>query len=143
MKRETALRYAREIANRVHGVGGLIATPQCNREAVRISRMWVFGSTAKGSAAPNDLDLLIELREVGRMRMPARRRIAVADGMLSDGAIDRDYLRRFGIITSKKSRHQALIWLTAGMKKVSRHCTDSEGCAPFKEQRMIYPKWCL
>lgn len=66
LKLATALRYANEISRRVREVNGLLATPLCGHEAVRISRVWVFGSTIKGSLAPNDLDLLIDLHEVGR-----------------------------------------------------------------------------
>lgn len=38
MKRATALRYAREIARRLHEVNGLLATPVCKHEAVRVRR---------------------------------------------------------------------------------------------------------
>lgn len=39
MKRETALRYACEIAQRVHSINGLLATPGMDSEAVRIRRV--------------------------------------------------------------------------------------------------------
>lgn len=64
MKRETAIKYAREIARRAQSVNGLLATPGCSYEAVRIKRMWIFGSTVKGKTDPNDLDLLIEMSGV-------------------------------------------------------------------------------
>ena len=84
MKRKLAFRYAFEVARRVHGVNGILATPLCDREAVRFKRIWVFGSTVKGGEAPNDLDLLIELEPCGRWHS------------YRQGKIDKEYLRRYG-----------------------------------------------
>jgi len=130
MKRKTALRYAEEIANRIHSVNGLLATPLCDREAARISRVWVFGSTAKGSAEPNDLDILIDISEVGRIRNWRQARL------------DRWYRRTYGMFTAPSSVEYALKWLTKGMKKVSRHTTRSEG-AKLDVKVLIYPRFDL
>ena len=143
MKRETAIKYAREIARRVHSVNGLLATPGCRREAVRIRRIWVFGSTVKGKPNPNDLDVLIDIEEVGRLRVIGRHRGRnhVYEGMLRDARIDKSRARKYGWFTSKDSIPEALKWLTKGMKMVSRHTLEGEGAAPFAEQVLIYPRW--
>jgi predicted nucleotidyltransferase len=128
MKLETAQRYAREIAARVHSVNGLLATPLCSGEAARISRVWVFGSTVKGSTAPNDLDVLIEINEVGRRRSAAQ------------GRMCKKYYRAFGVRVAASTTEEALKWLTKGMKKVSRHTTNGE-TAELDVKVLIYPRW--
>jgi hypothetical protein len=132
MKRTTALRYAVEIARRVHTVNGLLATPLCNFEAQRISRMWVFGSTAKGSENPSDLDLLIEMRDCGRHRT------------WQQGKLDKRSRRQYGCMLAIDSRKETLKWLTKGMRLVSRHTTDSEGLFHknlIDVKKMIYPRF--
>lgn len=143
MKRETAIKYAREIARRVHSVNGLLATPGCRREAVRIRRVWVFGSTVRGKPNPNDLDVLIEMEEVGRIRVIGRHRCSVHShsDLLRDAQLDRQRMRKYGWPTAKDTTPYALKWLTKGMRMVSRHDMRYEGAAPFPEQVLIYPRW--
>jgi len=128
VKIETAHRYAREIARRVHSVNGLLATPLCGREAARISRIWVFGSTVKRSKAPNDLDILIEIKEVGRSRR------------WTQGKLDRQFHKATGMRVALSATHEALKWMTKGMKKVSRHTTHNES-AELDVKVLIYPRW--
>ncbi len=131
MKRATALRYAREIAHRLHSVNGLLATPLCGREAVRVSRVWVFGSTAKGALLPNDLDVMIEVNcQAGRHRTWAQSKV------------DKRYLRSYGIRVAPDSRDYFLKWLTKGMRCVSRHCRDSDA-VQLDVQVLIYPRYDL
>ena len=131
MKRETALRYAREIARRLHEVNGLLATPVCNYEAVRVRRVWVFGSTAKGAENPNDLDVMIELDcMVGRHRT------------WQQSTIDKDARRRFGVRVARGNRAVFLKWLTKGMRGVSRHCRDLDA-VELDVQTLIYPRYDL
>ena len=130
MKLATAQRYAREIHERLRAVNGLLATPLCENEAVRFSRVWVFGSTVKGSQTPNDLDLLIECRPVGRHRT------------LNQAPNDLRYLRQYGMPSLYSSKAHAFKWLTKGMKLVSRHDTDWE-IAPLPERVLIYPRFDL
>jgi predicted nucleotidyltransferase len=127
MKRETALRYAHEIARRVRSVNGLLATPLCNAEAVRFKRIWVFGSTVKGSAAPNDLDVLIELAYAGRGRSWQQTKV------------NKDYLRRYGVRLAPSADDEALKWLTRGMRNVSRHTTLTDEVQP-DVKVLIYPR---
>lgn len=105
----------------------MVATPLCESEAARISRIWVFGSTVKGSSAPNDLDLLIEMRAVGR-RLNWRQ-----------ARVDKRYYRSCGIRVAPSCRHTALVWLSKGMRKVSRHLADEEQI-PIDVKVMIYPR---
>lgn len=128
MKRATALRYANEVARRVHSVNGLLATPHCSREAARISRIWVFGSTVKGSERPNDLDLLIEINGVGLFR-----------GVKNGAKLDKTCFRSYGIRSGLDATDYALKWLTKGMKMVSRHTTNNEG-AKLDVKVLLYPR---
>lgn len=126
MKLETAKRYAKEVARRVAEVNGMVATPRGEREFVKINRIWVFGSTIKGSQSPNDLDLLIELEATGNWQN------------WEDVGFDPNYLRRYGVYCTRSSHNEALMWLTKGMKNVSRHCTDNEQ-VEIDVKVMIYP----
>ena len=131
MKRATALRYAREIARRLHEVNGLLATPVCNYEAVRVRRVWVFGSTAKGAENPNDLDVMIELNcMVGRHRT------------WRQATIDKGSYRRSGVRVARNNRDEFLKWLTKGMRGVSRHCRDQD-IVVLDVQALIYPRYDL
>jgi predicted nucleotidyltransferase len=127
MRRELALQYAIEVARRVHHINGLLATPLCNYEAVRIKRIWVFGSVAKGSETPNDLDLLIEAEYCGRRRN------------WRQGKINKQYLRSYGYKDAIDARHEAMKWLTKGMRKVSRHLKDAEA-VPIDVKVLLYPR---
>jgi hypothetical protein len=128
MKLATALRYADEIAARLRRVNGLIATPLCDWEAVRIRRAWIFGSTVKGSQTPNDLDVLLDLREVG---LPRRWR---------NGKLDKRALRSYGYWRAINSTDEALKWISKGMKKVSRHLVETEKGLDLSPMVMIYPR---
>jgi predicted nucleotidyltransferase len=66
MKLSTSIRNAKIIAERVHRCNGLIGTSGALNEALRVKRMWVFGSTVKGKENPNDTDILIECETAGR-----------------------------------------------------------------------------
>lgn len=114
MKRSTALRYCSEIHQRLIEVGGIVPTPRGGWSHVRVHNIWVFGSTAKGSNEPNDLDLLIRLEECGRRQS------------WQQVGFDPAYLRRTGIRVARDPRKEALIWLSRGMKNVSRHDFESE-----------------
>ena len=128
MKRATALRYSIEIARRVHAVNGLLGTPLCDFEFVRIKRIWIFGSTAKGSQEPNDLDVLIDFVECGRHRTWRQTKV------------DKRYFHNYGIKFAPDSSYECLKWLSKGMKMVSRHNLRNEGAAiDFK--KLIYPRY--
>jgi predicted nucleotidyltransferase len=118
MKRDRALRYAREIAARLHQINGIFPTPNCNRDYVAVKNVWVFGSTAKGAAAPNDLDLLIDVEPAGDTRI----------------------IVNLHLYPARQSLHQFLVWLTRGMQKCSRHVLPDEAAA-IDVKFLIYPRW--
>lgn len=65
MKRETSIRNALKVAERIKRCNGLIGTPDASYEALRIKRAWLFGSTVKGKLNPGDTDILLECYVVG------------------------------------------------------------------------------
>lgn len=128
MKLAVALRYAEEVRRRIKSVNGLYATPLCQRECVSIRAVWVFGSTVKGSQEPNDLDILIDCREVGRVKN------------WKQSSLDKRYLRNHGLRFPPGSTNDLLKWLTKGMKKVSRHLAHAEQGIDLRPMVMIYPR---
>jgi len=132
MKRETAIRYTKEIHTRLKAVNGIVPTPGYDYDSIEIKKVWVFGSTIKGSQNPNDLDLMIYM---GEGRGP--RRSCEKDGVPPDR-----YFERMGLYFPRDSYLGALKWLTKGMKKVSRHVTMFEGLR-VSDKVEIYPVYKL
>jgi predicted nucleotidyltransferase len=128
MKRSTALKYCLEITKRVHQVNGLIPTPNCQYEGMKVLQIWIFGSTAKGSKTPNDLDLLIDWELHGKcFKYPEVRKW----NSLS---------KHIGIAVAYPSQYDANKWITKGMLKISVHDLYMEKeLANVPEKRMIYP----
>lgn len=129
MKRATALRNAQRIRDRLKGLGGLVGTPACEHEAVLIKRAWVFGSTVKGSDSPGDLDILIEYANVGERRNARSGKVRLKDWICN-------------LKTPVRSVDEAIIFLRAGMKKVSVHLYENDGDLGDVPQtrQMIYPR---
>jgi len=75
MKRTTAIKNANRIAEKLMSVCGIICTQEAVFDAVRVKRAWVFGSTAKGSAKPNDLDILVEMKVCGKFQRGNAKRV--------------------------------------------------------------------
>lgn len=142
MKLKTALKNAFLIADRVKAVNGLIATPLCEFPGMKIRRMWVFGSTVKGSQNPNDLDLLIEMKETAKGRGWWENKNLVR--------LDKRAARRYGFRNPICSTHEVMVWLTKGTQKTSRHvfrdkedyqCDPETGwIARIDKKVMIYPR---
>lgn len=132
MKLHTARKNALQIHTRVRAVNGLLATPACDRDAVRIARIWVFGSTVKGAKEPRDLDLLLDLYPCGRRYSAIRH----------EASVDREYFSRYGVRTSRSSCAAALKWIRSGMRGLSLHrLTDEKvGIDTMVE---IYPRFLL
>jgi hypothetical protein len=98
----------------------------------------VFGSTAKGSDSPNDLDVIIDYEYIGNKRKMYR----------SDGGVNKqlrynkEYLRRYGILIPVCSLDAAITELRKNMKKISIHemSVDGELAVP---RIQIYPQFNL
>lgn len=140
MKRETALRYAETIAARLRSHGGLIGTPDADREALRIARAWLFGSTAKGNNSPRDVDILLDLWPCGRLQLVNRapwrgtkQRVGAKIGSTA-------YAKRYRLPLNCKV--SALHALVAGMRMVRFHEFMIDGdLGDIPETRiMIYPR---
>lgn len=127
MKRATALRYCKEIHDRLTEVNGRLPTPRGEFTFITIEAVWVFGSTAKGSAQPRDLDILVKFGdEVGALQS------------VEEAGFDPAYYRSCGFKRPRSSRREALMWLTHGMRGVSRHYHDIESI-PIDVKRSIFP----
>jgi predicted nucleotidyltransferase len=130
MKLQTAIKHIHEIHRRVTEVQGRLETPLHSHDAVIFEEIWVFGSAIKGSAEPNDLDILIKMKMDGPYRSPR------------EGAIlDERYARRTGCKMSICSDSAARKWLTRGMMKVSRHGFERERNLGIDAMKMIYPRF--
>ena len=128
MKRATALRYCKEINRRLREVNGRVPTPRGEFAFMNVEEVWVFGSTAKGSEQPRDVDILIKFGdEVG------------ARQSVEEVGFDPAYYRSCWIKSARSSRSEALMWLTTGMRGVSRHCADSEA-VPIDVKVKIFPE---
>lgn len=128
MKLSTAIRIALEIRAKIRSVNGLLGTPDCSCTAMRIRRAWVFGSTVKGSAAPGDVDILIELHRVGRQQSVGR-----------GAKLCKDSARRHGYRVSRSPEKSAVKWLRGNLKKVSFHALEEDGRFAWPRV-MIYPR---
>lgn len=137
MKRATALRMAHTVAARLRAACGLIGTPGTCSEAVRVRRAWLFGSTAKGSLSPNDVDILIEMNPVGRQFTTER--IAQVFGVRGGARVDKSYYRRYGIELPMDAVHEVRRHLRGHMKMLRLHnyAIDKELALP---RILIYPR---
>lgn len=66
MKRTTAKKHLATIIERLKERKGVFHTPDCFHTKSVVNRAWVFGSYAKGSDNPNDLDILFEFENYPR-----------------------------------------------------------------------------
>jgi hypothetical protein len=82
----------------------------------------------KGSATPNDLDVLLECMEVGR-------HFRAGHG----AKVDKRRLRRYGIRAAVSTTDEAYRFLSRGMKMVSLHDIECDGELAHPRV-MIYPR---
>jgi hypothetical protein len=131
MRRKLALTYANRIARRLCRLGGIVSTPEAfPGDAFVVTAAWVFGSTAKGSQHPNDLDILL----LGRVYRPEGKRRENAK-MARAGMSCRYILKR-------DCRDEALRSLKAGMRMVRFHDAAWDGPLGdiWQTKIMIYPR---
>jgi predicted nucleotidyltransferase len=141
MKHQTAIKNLNIIADKMRRLSGLIGTPDADFEAFKITRAWLFGSVAKGSQSPKDIDILIEGRGVGRRKRTGRFvRINKIEG--------RKYLAKTATHSKRNStpfplscRTSACRYLKGHLKGISFHDYEIEtGYGDINETKiMIYP----
>ena len=90
----------------------------------------VFGSTIKGSIAPNDLDVLLFAENAG-----ARQKWQVV------GFAPYYYIAH-GMRQTRHTSREAKMWLLKGMQMISSHDTESEATI-FDAKVEIYPRFLL
>lgn len=97
MKLKLAISYAKRIHEKLNTLTeGTLELEGCEYKKIKVEKVWVFGSTVKGSLLPNDLDLLIKSTKLDLASFPER-------------------------LNAKDSTNEFFKWLSKGMKKVSRH----------------------
>ena len=139
MNRKTALRKCKTVADRIKAVNGIIGTPHANFQALRISRAWLFGSTAKGKENPGDVDILIECKHVG-YKQTTGQRASKCPGMRGNAKqVKHGNFAGFSVCCYTEAGK----YLTQGMYKVRLHdyaCDGALGDIP-ETKIMIYPKF--
>ena len=139
MKRKTALKNLKIIINRIRAINGIFATPKHNFEALKVKRVWVFGSVAKGSLDPNDIDLFVELKGFRRDIKPIRREFG--GGNTGRFKLDYAYYRNHGMYRAKQSDEAFIKWLRKDLRKISIHLVgDDEIFNQIDEKILIYPR---
>lgn len=111
MKRDTAIRAAKTVAERISKCGGIIETPDGIFAAVRVRALWLFGSTLIRSATPADVDLLWDIESVGEARSARRGEVPP----------DKRQLRNHGTIIGRSSSELAILQLRRGLRLVKFH----------------------
>ena len=129
MKLKTSIRNALKIAERIKHCNGIIGTPEASHEALRITRAWIFGSTAKGKLHPNDTDILIESIEVGRFNLKNAKKKPKST-------------MRLGYRYSLNAHDVGYSYLRRGIKMVRFHDIKIDGSIGDVAQTkiMIYPR---
>jgi predicted nucleotidyltransferase len=129
MKLETSIKNAMRVAERIKQCNGLIGTPHASHEALRISRAWVFGSTAKGKLNPGDTDILLECKKVGRFNFANATRMP-------------RHLDRSGVRYRLDAIRAGYGYLRTGLKMVRFHDIKIDGQIGDVENTkiMIYPR---
>ena len=147
MKRATAIKNLNNIINKVRSVNGIYPTPLCNEEFLKIKRVWVFGSVAKGSDSPNDLDIFIEILNHSESKQPTRKgrqkmyRSAGLRRKLHGGyKMDKSTQNR-SVPSSVSSKSELCKWLRAGAQKTSIHFVgEDEIFETLDCKYLVYPR---
>ena len=116
---------------------GKIGTPGTSHEALRVKRAWVFGSTVKGSESPNDLDVLLEMHECGRIFWSKGSR--KSKNRPFGAKTDKRFFRAHRMFRAVACRNEGLLWLKGSLKRLSLHdfALDGEIAIP---RILIYPR---
>lgn len=144
MKRNTALKNLSNLVKKVRGVNGIYVTPLCNSEFVKIKRIWVFGSVAKGAENPNDLDVFIEITSSDQPRRKGRKKIfrESNNGLVLHGSfkVDKSTANRSPPY-ALDSNQELCKWLRQGAKNTSIHIVGhDEIFCKLDCKHLVYPR---
>lgn len=147
MKRQTALKNLDKIIQKVRSINGIYPTPLSDVDFVKIKRMWVFGSVAKGSKNPNDLDIFIEIYGDGfKGVQPIRKgkkkvfRYNKEKGYFLQGCFKKGVVR-LGNECQPSAMKEVEKWLRQGTQKTSIHIVGHDDI--FKRldcKYLVYPR---
>ena len=154
VKRQTALKNLEKIIAKAHSINGIYMTYGESHECVKIKRMWVFGSVAKGSNEPNDLDIFIEVITPNNRRRKGCQKIyrtlskpQFLESCQTDKKLHGMFIPRrskkytIGVPNMKISIESFTKWLTKGMQKVSIHYVGYDSVFDTLDVKyLIYPK---
>lgn len=126
MKLSTSLKNANKVSVRLRSLAGLIETPYGNYDGIKVSRAWLFGSTARGKHNPNDTDILLEYRKFGSCKFANSKQNRM-NKIRGNARTDKEYKRRCGIVLPISSEHIAFMFLRKNLKKVSLHDIEVDG----------------
>lgn len=147
MKRATAIKNLNNIIKKIRSVNGIYATPLCNEEFLKIKRVWVFGSVAKGSDLPNDLDIFVETLSFKDSRQPIRKgrqkmyRTTDSHRKLHGGYKMDKSTRNRSVPSSVSSKSELCKWLRAGAQKISIHFVGEDEIFETLDCKcLVYPR---
>jgi predicted nucleotidyltransferase len=114
LTRKKAFEYCKTINKRLNQLDGVFVGNDTDFKYLLVHKVWVFGSTAKGSKNPNDLDILYDYNVLN---------------------IAREY--------SDEILYQFLVFLTEGMRQVCLHDYIVDNAIAGDHKIEIYPKFKL
>lgn len=147
MKRKTAITNLNKIIEKLHSINGIYCAPLCDNEFVKVKRAWVFGSVAKGSENPNDLDIFIEIYWTPRCEQPRRKsqrkmfrnsgqRMKLHGGFKADKST-----LRHSVPSAVNELSEFTKWLKRGTAKTSIHFVHSDNVFSHLDCKyLIYPR---
>lgn len=114
LSRKKAFEYCRIIHERLKNIDGIFIGNNSDYKYNLVHNVWVFGSVAKGSKNPNDLDILCDYKELG---------------------MNKKY--------SERIHTQFFHFLTEGLRQISLHDFLVDNCLAKDHKIEIYPKFKL
>lgn len=141
MKYSTAINNLNRIVEKIESINGIYCAPLCYQDFIKIKRVWLFGSVAKGAENPNDLDLFIELYSDKSYRRKGRQRVFRNSHRLH-GSYKPSKLSRNRATTSPASATDDLTkWLKKGTLKTSIHFVGDDSIFDTLDcKRLVYPR---
>lgn len=149
MKRSSALKNIKKMVDKVRMVNGILSTPLHDSHFVKVKRMWLFGSVAKGSDEPNDIDIFVELAgEVNSINLPRVYRGKYAHFLKHKrryGGLKLDkqsaQWKNLRVAAPPRSSETFIKWLRKDMRKISIHVVGHDEIFEKLDTKvMLYPR---